>query len=388
MTQTTGQTQPTARSGAEPEHAVIGALRKTMRAGGYDALVALSQDNVTYTAGFLVPSHASNRFRRTITVIAGDAFATQIVVSVEWDQAAARSRFSDVRSYDQFSDNPADVLADALIEAGCGAGRIAIELDFMPAIDFIRLSERLPEARFEECKDLYFGARMVKTDEEVGILRRVGRLTETVMHETFKAIRPGMTELDVARRLVDGMIAGGSSNFKYRVGSGVNSSITNCGTTDNKISAGDIVRIEVLGDLENYRSNVTRTVVVGKPNARQKRLWAALILAREAAKELTVPGAAVADLYATYVRVCRAHDIEPTLRFLGHGIGQTVHEEPYITDGRDIRLAQNVTFTMEPLYMLPGEFGLHVEDMFVMTGDGFEAITGAISNNDELIEVG
>ena len=65
-----------------------------MKKAGHDALVALSQDNVTYTAGFLVPSHASNRFRRTITILAGDTFAAQIVVNVEENLARQRSRFS------------------------------------------------------------------------------------------------------------------------------------------------------------------------------------------------------------------------------------------------------------------------------------------------------
>ena len=77
-----------------------------------------SQDNVTYTAGFLVPSHASNRFRRTITVIAGETFAAQIVVNVEENLARQRSRFADIRAYNQFTQDPADMLADALIEAG------------------------------------------------------------------------------------------------------------------------------------------------------------------------------------------------------------------------------------------------------------------------------
>src|SRR3954471_20370575 len=98
------------------DHEVIRRLRAAMKAAGFDALVAFSQDNVTYTAGFLVPSHATNRFRRTITVLAGDTFACEIVVSVEEKQAIARSRFREIRAYDQFSENPADVLADALIE--------------------------------------------------------------------------------------------------------------------------------------------------------------------------------------------------------------------------------------------------------------------------------
>src|SRR5215471_11799369 len=135
------------------EHEVLRKLRTAMKAAGHDALVAFSQDNVTYTAGFLVPSHASNRFRRTITVLAGDAFAAQIVVNVEENLARQRSRFSDIRAYNQFTEDPADVLADALVEAGAGAGRIAIELDYMPAQDYIQLRERLPKAEFVHCRD-------------------------------------------------------------------------------------------------------------------------------------------------------------------------------------------------------------------------------------------
>ena len=372
----------------QAEHQTLQRLRAAMKAAGYDALVALSQDNVTYAAGFLVPSHATNRFRRTIVILAGDTFAAQIVVNVEEIQARARSRFKDIRSYNQFTQNPADLLADALIEAGAGKGRIGIELDYLPAQDYIQLVKRLPEARFEPCADVFFGTRMIKSDEEIATLRRVGTLSERVIGDVLKVVKPGMTEIDVSRRLVDQMIAAGSTNFKYRVGSGANSSITNCGTTSKKIETGDLIRIEVLGDIDNYRSNVTRTAVVGKPTDRQKKIWANLMEARDDCKTMLKPGTAVADVYRNYVRICRSHDIEPTLKFLGHGIGQTIHEEPYLTDTRTIVFEPNITFTMEPLYMIPGEMGFHVEDMYVITKDGFDALTGAIRPNDELIPVG
>src|SRR5438477_10574269 len=141
------------------EHELLRKLRSAMAAAGHDALVALSQDNVTYTAGFLVPSHASNRFRRTITILAGETFAAQIVVNVEENLAKQRSRFSDIRSYNQFTQDPADLLADALEEAGVGAGRIAIELDYMPAQDYIQLKKRLPKADLVPAKDPYFTSR-------------------------------------------------------------------------------------------------------------------------------------------------------------------------------------------------------------------------------------
>jgi len=160
--------------GAVAEHEVFARLRQAARAAGMDALVALSQDNVTYTAGFLVPSHATNRFRRTISVLAGERFACQIVVSVEEAQAKARSRFKDVRPYDQFNQDAADLLADALIEAGAAGGTIGIDMDFLPAQDFLRLKERLPDARFVACTDLYFESRMQKTAEAVATLRVEG----------------------------------------------------------------------------------------------------------------------------------------------------------------------------------------------------------------------
>ena len=370
------------------EHETLRRLRTAMKKKGYDALVALSQDNVTYAAGFLVPSHATNRFRRTIVILAGDTFAAQIVVNVEELQAKARSRFKDIRAYNQFTEDPADLLADALTEADAEKGRIAIELDFMPAKDYIQLRKRLPHATFEPCAELFFQSRMIKSDEEVSTLRRVGTLSERVIHDVFKEVRIGMSEVDIARQIVDQMMTGGSSNFKYRVGSGVNSSITNCGTTLKKIEAGDLIRIEVLGDIDNYRSNVTRTAVVGKPTDRQKGTWAVLMRARDACKTMLRPGTRVADVYRTYVKICQENGIEPTLKFLGHGIGQTIHEEPYLTDTRDIIFEPNVTFTMEPLYMIPGEMGFHVEDMYVITRNGFDPLTGNICNNDQLIEVG
>lgn len=373
---------------AQGEHETLRRLRAAAKEAGYDALVALSQDNVTYAAGFLVPSHLTNRFRRTIVILAGDTFAAQIVVNVEEIQAKARSRFKDIRAYNQFTDDPADVLADALIEAGVGEGRIAIELDFMPAQDFIQLRKRLPKATFEGCAPLFFRTRMIKSDEEVATLRRVGTLSERVIADVLEKVRVGMTEIDVARQLVDQMIAAGSSNFKYRVGSGANSSITNCGTTSKQIETGDLIRIEVLGDIDNYRSNVTRTAVVGKPSARQKDTWKVLIGARDKCKTLLKPGTAVADVWRMYASTCREGGIEPTLKFLGHGIGQTIHEEPYLTETKDIVFAPNITFTMEPLYMIPGEMGFHVEDMYVITPNGFDPLTGNIRPNDELIQVG
>jgi len=367
------------------EHDVISRLRTSMRAEGLDALVALSTDNVTYTAGFLVPSHALNRFRRTITIIAGEDFAAQIVVNVEEALAQERSRFKRLRAYNQFTEDPADVLADLLAEAGVSQGRIAIELDYMPAQDYIRLVERLPQARFEECRDFYAKARMLKTDDEIERVRQVGVLTEQVMAEVLGMVQPGMSEKDVGRRIVDLTLKAGADSVIYQVGSGERSGITNCKPTTKVIERDDVIRIEILAEQDNYRSNVTRTAVLGAPTSEQKDIWAVLIGARDKCRAMLRPGTGVPELYQTYVDACRGGGIEPTLKFLGHGIGVSIHEEPYLTDTRRFALAANMTHTMEPLYMMPGRMGFHVEDMYVITGDGHERLTGDIVPNDQLI---
>jgi Xaa-Pro aminopeptidase len=370
------------------EHEVFTKLRQAARAAGFDALVAFSPDNVTYTAGFQVPSQLSNRFRRTISVLAGDSFAAELVVNVEENLARQRSRFSDIRSYNQFTQDPADMLADMLLEAGVGEGRIGIELDYMPAQDFVRLRERLPKAQLLPCRDLYFSTRMIKTAEEIAILKRVGALTDRIAGEMLAEIRPGMTEKAVSQMVASRMMDGGCDGLKCQVGSGIRSGITNCSPTTKQIERGDVVRLEILGDMGGYRSNVTRTAVMGQPTDEMRQTWDVMIGARDLCKTMLKPGTPVPALYRAYVDYLRARGIEPTLKFLGHGIGQTIHEEPYITDTRTIALQPNVTMTMEPLYMIPGRMGFHVEDMYLITEDGFEPITGMLSPNDQLIEIG
>ena len=370
------------------ENEIIARLRGAMKSAGLDALVAHSQDNVTYTAGFLVPSHATNRFRRTITIIAGDAFAAQIVVNVEENLAKERSRFADIRAYNQFTEQPSDLLAEALTEAGVARGRIGVELEYLPAEDYLLLRERLPDATLLAAREIYFDSRMVKTTAEIAALRAIGGLSDRVMGEVLDEIRIGMTEKTVGQLINAKMMADGCETLKYQVGSGPRSGIANSMPTDRTIEDGDVIRVEILGEMGLYRSNLARTAVAGTATEEQRRIWDVLIEARDLCKAMIRPGVAVADLYATYIAHLRSHDMEPTLKFLGHGIGQTIHEEPYLTDSRQVLMVPNMTFTMEPFYMMPGRMGFQVEDMYVVTETGFEPLSGQISSNDALVPVG
>jgi Xaa-Pro aminopeptidase len=361
-------------------------LRAEMRREGLGALVALSPENVAYAIGYMVPSHPTNRARRTITVLTSDGRAVLIVVSVEEALAREQSRITDVRAYHQFRDHPMDVLADVLCELGVASSPIGMELDYLPTLDYLHLRERLPALDLRPNRELYLRARLVKGPDEIAHLRRIAHISDLAEATAWRELRDGMTEKRLAAIITAALLAEGGDGLRLLVGAGERSGIVNPKPSDRVIREGDVVRVEVLGNLANYQSNVTRTGVVGRPTVEQREIWTVLMDARRAALEGLRPGAVARELWRAYAEVCRRGSIEPTLAFLGHGIGLTGHEEPYITADKDLVLEPGVVLTYEPFYMIPGRMGFHIEDMFLVTDDGYENLT-TVTTNEELIEV-
>lgn len=362
-------------------------LRGEMARQGVGALVALSPENVAYTIGYMVPSHPTNRHRRTVSVLAADGRSALIVVSVEADLARHQSRLKDVRSYDQFAQNPMDVLADLLNEFDATGGRVAIELDYLPAQDYLTLRDRLPSLPLVSCRELYQRARMLKTAAEVARLRRIAEISDRAEEVVWSRMREGMSEKTLAALITNAVLEAGGDGVRLLVGSGDRSAIVNPRPGDRVLRLGDVVRVEILGHLDNYQSNVTRTGVLGRATGEQRRIWGVLMEARALALGRLRPGTAARDLWAAYAGHCRRHAIEPTLGFLGHGIGLTGHEEPYLTGDKALVLEPGMVLTFEPFYMLPGRMGFHIEDMFLVTVEGYETLT-AVTTNETLIEVG
>ena len=230
---------------------------------------------------------------------------------------------------------------------------------------------------------------MIKTDEEVAILRKVGELTDRVAGEVLREIKPGMTEKAVGQLITNKMMDGGCDGLKFQVGSGVRSGITNCMPTDKAIEKGDVIRIEILGDMQQYRSNVTRTAVLGEPTDEQKKIWDVMIGSREACKALLKPGLAVADLYRTYVKYLhrprhRADAEIPRPRHRpDHPRGALHHRHAQRRDGAEHHLHDGAALHDPRPHGLPcrGHVRHHARRLST-------PITGMISPNDELIRVG
>ena len=148
--------------------------------------------------------------------------------------------------------------------------------------------------------------------------------------------------------------------------------------SDRELQAGDVVVVDIGGPYEpGYNSDSTRTYSIGEPDADVARRYAVLQRAQQAAVEAVRPGVTAEQVDAAARDVLAAEGLaEAFVHRTGHGIGLSVHEEPYIVAGNDLPLEEGMAFSVEPGIYFPGQWGARIEDIVIVTADG------ALSVND------
>lgn len=358
-----------------------------MKAGGFDALVALSPENVTYTTGVVVPSQPLMRWRHAAAVVTADGGGAMLVIDMEETTVRSRSEIKDVRVYREFTDDPMEKLAELLAERGLARARVGIELDFLPAGDFAALQRNLPEARFSAAEGIFHKLRQVKSPAEIDLLRGLSRITDRAIGATLKSARAGMTEMELAGGLVSRIFAAGAENFKLMIiASGERSRFPNVGPSERALKKGDLIRMEIFGMKNGYHAGVCRTAVVESATREQQRIWKNLIECKYRVMEMIRPGAACKEIYRRFLKHFGALGFEP-ISFVGHGIGLFLHEEPYLGRHGDETLQEGMVIAIEPLVYIPGRFGLQNKDMLVVTESGCELLSDE-TPTDELLRIG
>jgi len=291
-----------------------------------------------------------------------------------------------IRTYNEWIEDPIRILAEMLRECNVHNGRIGIELDFLPAKYQPQLEEALPQAALINCEELIGALRRVKTAEEIEMIRRVGRAAENAHYAAARQVGPGATEMDLAKSIISELLGGGVETIRMVViGSGDRSIHANPGPTMRKMEPGDLVRTDIYATIGGYLSDVARTMVVGKPNDRQRFNWQTLVRVHQSCLDMIRPGAQTADIYKHYARTFEEAGLRP-LRFLGHGLGLTLHEGPYLNKYADTTLEEGMVLCVEPFHISPGTEGYQLEDEVLVTADGYELITGQ-QRSDALIEI-
>jgi Xaa-Pro aminopeptidase len=134
------------------------------------------------------------------------------------------------------------------------------------------------------------------------------------------------------------------------------------------------VKIDVFVSLSGYLSDTGRAVVVGAASKEQKDIWARLQETLSAIEDRIRPGASTRDLWNEFTSRFRNHGMQPAIRVLGHGLGLSLHEEPFIGAHTDTTLESGMVFALEPIYR-EGDIGYHIEDIVLVTDSGVENLT-------------
>jgi Xaa-Pro dipeptidase len=346
-----------------------------------DALVAISPENFAYVTGFVVPSQPVLRWRHAAAVTTRDGRTALLAVDMEATTVRDRAAGVEVRVWREFEDDAMPVLAALLRDLGLGEARVGIETDYLPARDMARLRAGLPGTRWEPAERLLGRLRMVKTPRELALMRRISRITDGALEAALRSVRAGSTEMDLAGALTSAIYRLGADGFRFLiVATGERSQYPNVGPTERKLQPGDLVRLEAFGLLSGYHAGVCRTAVVGEPSAEAARIWANLVECRDIVFDAIRPGASAALVYRRFLAKFGELGLAP-ISFVGHGIGQFLHEEPYLGKYGDATLEAGMVLGVEPLAYVPGRFGLQNKDMVAVGARGAELLSDVVDTD-------
>jgi Xaa-Pro aminopeptidase len=256
----------------------------------------------------------------------------------------------------------------------------------MPYGRFRFISEKF-QGRVAAFDQLVEEQRRIKEPAEVDAIGRAAALADRALDAVLGIIRPGIREVDVALEIESFMRKGGSEGLAFDsiVASGPNSSKPHAGVTDRVIGTGELLTMDFGARVDGYCSDMTRTVVIGTANDRQREVYAAVLEANLAALAAVKPGLPGEQIDAVARDLLTARGFGDRFGHgLGHGVGLHVHELPRVgPNSRDSVRAGSV-ITIEPGVYLPGFGGVRIEDLVVVEEGGYRLLSHAPKDLIEL----
>ena len=353
-----------------------GRLRAAQQAAGQAGLAGLV---ITpgYDLRYLLGSRAQTFERLTALVLPASGAPTVVVPRLELaslKESAVPELGLAVRDWVD-GDDPYRLVADAVDVAAGPPIRTAVT-DSMPALHLLPLADVLGAVPIL-ATDVLRRLRMIKDAAEIDALRKAGAAIDRVHARVPEFLVPGRTEADVAADIARAIVDEGHSEVAFIiVGSGPNGADPHHECSDRELAVGDVVVVDIGGPYEpGYNSDSTRTYSIGDPEPEVAQQYSVLQRAQRAAVDAVRPGITAEQVDAVARDVLAAEGLADVfVHRTGHGIGLSVHEEPYIVAGNALPLEAGMAFSVEPGIYFQGRWGARIEDIVVVTPDGAEAV--------------
>jgi Xaa-Pro dipeptidase len=348
--------------------------RRYMREAGIDAVFLTGGSSLTYFAQ--TNWGISERMFGMVFPAKGEL--AYVTPAFEKGRALEQIKYGkDVRSWEE-DQSPYQLVAAILKDLGLSSGTLGIEetVDFRFADG---IAKAAPALKLVSADAVTARCRRVKSQAEIDLLRLANQITLKAYEAALATLREGITHVELGANIASAHQKLGSSGGAL-VLFGEWSALPHGTVVPQKLREGDIVLIDGGCSVEGYKSDITRTTVFGKPSERQLKLWEIEHRAQAAALKAARPGAACEDVDAAARKVIVDAGFGPDYKYfthrVGHGIGLDGHEWTYLVRGNKTKLEPGMTFSDEPGIYIPGEFGVRLEDIMVITENGAELFTG------------
>lgn len=278
-----------------------------------------------------------------------------------------------------------DEVKRVLEKGGAAAGRVGLDGMTMPQWEAYR--RHLPRAAFADGETLMQEVRRIKFPEEVQVMREAAAIADAVTETAIEAVRPGVRECEVAGEAMRTLFRLGGEYAHLAspfVASGERMSPPTRFATDKLIREGDLVFIDIGACWNGYFGDEGRAVICGRPSAVQRKVYRTVHACLEAAKGEMRPGRTTHQVAAAVRAAAAAAGLDRHLihLFIGHGLGITPNEPPYIGEPQrgaaEVTLEPGMAFAVEPLIWVPetrGGGGVRLEDTIVITDGEPEVLT-------------
>lgn len=345
-----------------------------MKAEGINKAVISDPVSIFYLTGFML--HPGERLYALVLDENGNhKLFHNALFPITEDLGLEKVVFSD-------TDDSVGILGDTL------AGATTIGVDkILPARFLLPLINRFTDTKFVDVSLIVDSIRMIKDEEEKELMRKASKLNDIACQKVIDAISPEKSELDVVKDLlaiheelgVDGV------SFDPIIGYGANGANPHGEPGKRYLKPGDAIIIDMGGVKDNYCSDMTRTVFYKEPSPKAREVFEIVLEAQKRGVAAVKPGARFCDID----NACRDYITEKgygeyfTHR-TGHNIGLECHEYGDVSAINEAVLEPGMIFSIEPGIYLPGEFGVRIEDLVLVTEDGCENLN---SLNKELVIV-
>jgi Xaa-Pro dipeptidase len=362
---------------AEERLARIAKLQRLMVDQKIGALILESGSSLDYFTG--IQWHRSERTTAAVIPARGDV----VVVTPAFEEPSIRETLAvpgDVRPWNEH-ESPFARLVGALADRGVTSGAIAFE-----STTRIFIVDGVREAgtgayRAVSGDALVKAVRLIKSPAELALMKTANAVTLAALRHVHGNVRIGMRPEEIGA-MTDAATAalGGEPGFALVLLNEA-SAYPHGSKLPQTVREGSVILMDVGCSVHGYQSDISRTWVMGQPNAKQRKVWDTVKRGQELALETAKPGTpvgAIDDVVRAYYEKegwGPGYQLPGLPHRTGHGIGLDGHEPPYLVHGDTTLLAPGMCFSDEPGIYIPGEFGIRMEDCWHMTETGPKLFT-------------